>query len=272
VEQVLRHARLAGQRISHLYGLPIALAVGPRPADEALRTLAELSPEGRYPVTLLARAWLTAMLGRFDEAWQLADEAADRYRDVLADDLEAWPLAEIATLAGDHDRAAALLGELNRRLEERGEISYLSTYAPLLGRSLCALGRHDEAEPLAARGRELGTEQDVMTQALWRQVQALIHASRGQHTDAEALAREAVAITQQTDNLNLQGDALCDLGEVLTAAGRDDEVATTLTAALHRYQRKRNQPAARRVHERLAALQPGANSATLAPNEQTSRS
>ena len=40
----------------------------------------------------------------------------------------------------------------------------LSTYAPKLGRSLCELGRYDEAEPLAELGRELGDEGDYVTQ------------------------------------------------------------------------------------------------------------
>ena len=60
-------------------------------------------------------------------------------------------------------------------LEAAGSQGYLSTYAPTLGRSLCALGRYDEAEPLAELGRELGDDDDSSTQMLWRQVQALVH-------------------------------------------------------------------------------------------------
>ena len=41
----------------------------------------------------------------------------------------------------------------SRRSATSGE---LSTYAPMLGRVLCLLGRYDEAELLAQRGRELG--------------------------------------------------------------------------------------------------------------------
>ena len=87
----------------------------------------------------------------------------------------------------------------------------------------CALGRHDEAEPLARLGRQLGDEQDALTPALWRQVQALVDAHRGQHTQAQQLSGEAVAISERTDALNWQGDALCDLAEVLHAAGQADE-------------------------------------------------
>jgi tetratricopeptide (TPR) repeat protein len=143
-------------------------------------------------------------------------------------------------------------------LEARGQRTFLSTYAPLLGRSLCALGRHDEAEPLARLGRELGDEQDATTQALWRQVQALVHARRGQHSQAEQLAREAVAICERTDALNWQGDALCDLAEVLHAAGRSDEAAAALAQALERYEQKKNLAMSAQVRDRLAELRDAA--------------
>lgn len=60
------------------------------------------------------------------------------------------------------------------------------------------------------------------------------------------------------DGLYLQGDALCDLSEVLEAAGRRDEAAAALREALERYERKRIVPLASRTRERLAmgALRP----------------
>ena len=70
----------------------------------------------------------------------------------------------------------------------------LSVYAPKLGRCLCVLGHYDDAEQLAQRGRELASEQDFGARALWRQVLALTRANRGNHTSAEMLAREAVAV------------------------------------------------------------------------------
>ena len=137
--------------------------------------------------------------------------------------------------------------------EGGGAVGFLQTYAPLLGRSLCKLGRHDEAEPLAELGRALDkTAQDVFTQALWRQVLALVHASRGHHAEAETLARGAVAVLQPTDALNLQGDAFCDLAEVLHAAGRDEEAEAAFTQASERYERKHNFAQAAQVRERLA--------------------
>ena len=54
----------------------------------------------------------------------------------------------------------------------------------------------------------------------------------------------------------MQGDALCDLASVLTAAFRNDEAAAALEQALDRYERKGNLVMARRVRERLGELQP----------------
>ena len=126
--------------------------------------------------------------------------------------------------------------------------------APELGRTLCALGRYDEAEPLARLGRELGAEGDYATQMLWRQVQARVDAHRGEHAEAERLAREAVAISERTDGLNGKAHALSDLAEVLAAAGRTEEAAAALEQALERYERKRNLAMVAQVRPKLADL------------------
>jgi hypothetical protein len=72
---------------------------------------------------------------------------------------------------------------------------------------------------------------------------------------AVTLAREALSILEQTDGLNFQGDALCDLADVLHAAGRHEEAAAALSDALDRYERKRNLPMARQVRKRIADLE-----------------
>ena len=254
-EQAVRHLRLAGQQPSAgLNPLVAALVLGPRPADEALRTLDLVDPENPHPGAVLCRAVLLAMLGRFEEAWALALPAGERWRELTSDARGDFRLGEIAALAGDHTTAAAYLRGACDVMERRGYQGLLSTYAPMLGRSLCALGRYDEAEPLARLGRELGSEQDYATQMLWRQVQAGVQAHHGEHAQAEQLAREAVAIGEQTDALNAQGDALCDLAEVLAAAGRSDEAAAALEPALERYKRKKNLAMASQVHRRFDAL------------------
>jgi tetratricopeptide (TPR) repeat protein len=246
--------RLAGEKPLGLGTLHGALLAGPRPADEALRTLDAALPPNPEPLALLGRARLLAMLCRFDEAWELALRAAERLREVSGEALEGFALGEIAALAGDHAAAADHLRVACDMFERRGNRATLSTYAPMLGRSLCVLGRYDEAESLAQLGRELGYEEDPVTQMLWRQVQALVHAHRGEHAEAEPLAREAVGIAERTDGLNYQGDTLCDLADVLSAAGRAGEAAAALEQALERYTRKRNLAMVQQVRPKLSEL------------------
>jgi DNA-binding SARP family transcriptional activator len=254
-EQQLRHARLAGQRGEQriLDELAFALVNGPRSAGEALQTLDERLSEHPSPNTLLRRAMLLAMLGRFREARQLATEAGAQAREFASFDPDDT-LAAVATLAGDHETAAQHLRRLCDHLEERGGRGWLSGYAPMLGRELCALGRYDEAEPLAQKGRELGDPEDAFSQMAPRQTQALVHSHRGRHAEAETLAREAVEIGERTDALNMQGDALCDLAQVLEAAGRPAEAAVVLEEALDRYERKQNLAMVHQVQPRLEAL------------------
>jgi tetratricopeptide (TPR) repeat protein len=254
-EQALRHARLAGQAPRDLFGLDASLVFGPRPADEALRVLDAALVENADPGSLRQRAVLLAMLGRFDQAWPLAHEAEAHYRELTGID-SGQILGEIARFAGDDEAAVGHLRRFCDWCEDRGQREWLSTYAPKLGRSLCALGRYEEAEPLAELGRKLGVEQDRGTQIFWRLVKALVHASRGEHAEAEQLAREAVAIGEQTDALNFQGDALCDLAEVLHSAGRTEEAAGALEHALDRYERKRNLAMAEQARAKLAKLRP----------------
>ena len=253
--RALEHARLAGQQRTGLFWIELALGLGPTPAAEALAQLDELLPATPWPFSLFTRAWLLAMLDRFDEAVPLARDSNERLRELDGRRIGEIRLAEIARMAGDHQAAAGHLQTLCAWLEEREQYGLLGTYVCLLGRELCALGRFDEAEALARRGRELAAD-DNIDSGLWRQVQARVLAHRGEHSEAERLAREAVARVEESDNLPWQGDAWCELAEVLEAAGRRDAAIDAWREAHDRYERKGIIPLARRVRERLAAAQP----------------
>jgi tetratricopeptide (TPR) repeat protein len=162
-----------------------------------------------------------------------------------------WELEE---LAGNYEAAAEQLRSVCDHFTEQGLSALLSTHAPMRGRLLCAVGRYGEAEQLAAQGHDLGSEDDPITQSLWRRVAALVAAHRDEHAEAERLAREALAYSHQTDSLHFQGDAYYDLGEVLEAAGRGEDAAAALRQALDRYERKGIVPLVRRTRERLLAL------------------
>ena len=234
--------------------LAVPLALGPRPASEALATLDASLADQPYAGCVLVRAVLLAMLDRIDEAWAVALPAEERVRELGLATGGEW-LGEIALLVGDYEAAAGYLDDACTALEANNNMLELATYAPMRGRALCALGRFDEAESLAIQGRELGSDNDPFTQALWRQVAALVKASRGDYAEAVSLAGEAVDWAAQTDLPGVQGEAHYDLAEVLEAAGRRDEAAVAYRQALDLYEQKGIIPLARRTRERLAALQ-----------------
>jgi class 3 adenylate cyclase/tetratricopeptide (TPR) repeat protein len=252
-EQAFRHSRLAGRKGAPPYDFGVALISGSRPADEALETVERLLTETPMPAAQLVRAWLLAMLDRGEDAWQAVQEAAGRAREQSGARWDEWYLAEISILAGDHEAASNHLRVLCDWLDATDDNKHLASYLPLLGRSLCVLGRFDEAEQLAKRARAIDQD-DPMTMAYVCEVLARVHTQRGELVDAERLARKAVAMSERTDSLNDQCLALGDLAEVLAAAGRADEAAAALEQSLDRCRRKKNLALARQVHDRLAEL------------------
>ena len=144
-------------------------------------------------------------------------------------------------------------------MDELGEQSQLSTAAGLLAQVLYALDRLDEADAWAGRAAELGASDDAYTQMLCRQVRAKVLARGGEHAEAERFAREAVAICEETDMLDQQGDVYADLAEVLLLTGKPDEAAAALEQALERYERKGNGVSTQRAQTRLAELQAAAS-------------
>jgi tetratricopeptide (TPR) repeat protein len=196
------------------------------------------------------RGVMLAMLDRLDEAWATALPAAERMREFGYTTTAVW-LGEIADIAGDYETAARYLRDGCHALEEAGNIAVLSSYAPYLGRVLYRLGRYEEVEPLAQKGRELGDPDDVLTQVEWRETQALVHSARGEHADAQRLAHEAVEFSLRGDALMRQGDAFFDLAEVLEVAGHRQEAVSALQEALERYERKEAIPPAARASASL---------------------
>src|SRR5206468_213362 len=133
----------------HTFGVSVALAVGPRPATEALATLDTLLPEQPYPGDLMVRALLLMMVGRTEEAWTVG-RAADEHARELGNTSESNWMAELALIAGDLPAAAAYLEASSEALKEIGVIGPLTTTNARFAKVLCMLGRHDEGETLAA--------------------------------------------------------------------------------------------------------------------------
>ena len=263
LEQASYHASLAG--LAHLAAGSVrdecsARCYGSMPLSQLLIWLEEReAASGRDWRWTHWRAVALGMLGRFDEArpilaefLQILEERGDLVNLGLHRSQSA---SELELLAGDPAAAARYAEEGCKLLEEIGEQGYLSGSYCYLGQALYALDRLEEAEARARRGNELGDSDDVATQTMSRQVQAKVLARRGQHREAETLAREAVALADTTDTLVGQGDTRRDLAEVLELAGRREEATSALQEALERYERKEAVAPARHARERLAELQ-----------------
>ena len=232
---------------------------GSTPLTELLAWQEEQHPREQRGYWLRThRATALAMLGRFEEARALRGElradASERSAVAVLAAIEAQGI-DVELLAGD-PKAAVAAGEESCRLhEELGNWSALSTAAGGTAQAYYELGRLDEAERWAARSEELGAVDDATTQILWRQARAKVLARRGEHSEAERLAREAVAIAVETEMLNAQAEADADLGEVLMLAGDPDHATEAFERALARYERKENLVMAGRMRKRLAVLQ-----------------
>jgi tetratricopeptide (TPR) repeat protein len=198
------------------------------------------------------------MLGRFDEARTILAETraelAERGAGVLLANITAFESVWVELRAGDPAAAAEFGTEGWRLYLELGEQSFLPLAAGNLAQALYALDRLDEADAWAARSAELGSRDNSWTEMLWRQVRAKVLARRGEQAEAERLAREAVAIGDQTDMLNAQGDVYADLAEVLALGGRTGAAADALVQALALYQRKGNVAMAERAEMRIEEL------------------
>jgi tetratricopeptide (TPR) repeat protein len=134
----------------------------------------------------------------------------------------------------------------------------LATTAAKLARAIAAQGqsRYDEAIRLIATSREAAADEDLSAQAVSQGLLARILADRGHHSEAEELARSAVAIAAQTDLLSERADILLDLAHVLAALGQAIEAHTTAAQAVDLYQRKGNLPGVRESLRHVASYAP----------------
>lgn len=254
------HARRAADRHEYyeiLTWIAASLWLGPTPAAEGIRRCegmrAEVreSPESEAAI-LRHLACLNAIVGRFAVAREMLATSNATYADLgltlhlASSDHE----AVVELLAGNPAAAETSVRAAYRALEGMGERAFRSTIAASLAWVILEQGRDDEAEALAEVSARLGAAGDLLTQIRWRRVRARVLARRAENQAAEALAREALAIAEETDFVNERADALIDLSYVLEASRRCDEAVAAASGAVHLYELKGNvvAAAATRLH------------------------
>jgi predicted ATPase len=263
-ERAAAHASRAEDehaRAEILTWIASSLWFGPTPIAEGIRRCEEIRSEvsghlDAEALTLRHLAGLHAMNGDFDLARALLATSNGVFADLglTLNAATSHNEALIEMLAGDSAAAEVSLRAGFDALEQMGEQAFLSTTAAFLARAVFAQDRMDEAEELAQLSARLASTGDLLTQVLWRGVQARVLASRGQLEDAEALAREAVSLAEETDFVVYRGDALVDLAHILHDSGRTDDAAAAAAAGLQLHEQKGNLVTAAKIRSDLGFL------------------
>jgi class 3 adenylate cyclase/tetratricopeptide (TPR) repeat protein len=265
LERALPYAERAGdarETGSILMRLAMALYWGPTPAPEAIargeqalvRARGNPAVESTFLVSL---AGLQAMSDRFVEARGLLERG-----EIIAEELgfRLWfagfslVSGDVELLAGDPAAAERRLRRGYDVLKKVGERGVLSTVASRLARTIYVQGRYDEAERLARTSEQLGGR-DTASRIESRSIRAKVLARRGGFKEAEILARDAVQLAEQTDDIGSQATAIGDLAQVLDLAGDTEEVISLMRRARGLFEQKGNVVAARTANDVLARAQ-----------------
>jgi tetratricopeptide (TPR) repeat protein len=107
----------------------------------------------------------------------------------------------------------------------------------MLARALNDQGRYADAIE-ASKASEESAGDDPSMKAEWGPARAVALAHEGDAAEAEKLAREALDMASEPEDVLIRGYALESLAEVLIAAGKKDEAAPLLDEALSLYEGK----------------------------------
>ena len=264
LERALEHARRAGDARTEAQSLNLSVGAaffGPMPVPEAISLceaiLAEPAQQPRIRASALrALAGLKAMAGEVAEARELVDAHKAIAQELglrvtAASAAETYAIVEM--LAGDPAAAERELARGYRLLERIGETQNFPDLAAKLAEALYVQGRDGRALELSKVSEDATAPDDRSAGVQWRAVRAKLLARRGEVAEAEAMAREAVVLADETDFTVLRADAFMDLAEVLRTAERETESTRFVALALELYEQKGNVVAAGRARRILGA-------------------
>lgn len=259
------HAEAANERrelADSLSWLALSARFGPSPAPQGIELCDRIIDKAQgdrkvHAYVLDARCVLEAMLGSFSLARESARRAQDLYTElglkVMGANLP-QNSGFIEMLAGDFVAAEKEYRRGYESLEIIGERGFLSVVAALLADALYCQGRLTEAERFTEVTEEAAASDDVSAQALWRSVRAKVLARQGERARADALAREAVSLVDDTEWIDDQAEFRMSLGEVLRLDDRLEDAVEIVEEALRLYEQKGNIVSAARARVVLGEL------------------
>jgi class 3 adenylate cyclase/tetratricopeptide (TPR) repeat protein len=266
--RALAHARRTGDEREELIALDDllwAMYLGSTHVGEVRRQIkhvfarvGESSTPGFHALLMLAA--LCAMEGAAAESRRLFDRAKSIGEEMRLD----WGPAntaifaeEVGLLLGDAEFAERELRAGYDSLEAIGERGLRSTIATHLAEALYCLDRKAEAEHFADLSLELSSKDDIASQARGRAVKAKLLAAKGDYEAADRLARDAVELSEATDDLFMHSQVLMALAEVLRLGSRDADAIPVLRQAVEVSERKGNVVTAQEARALLAGLHAG---------------
>ena len=232
---------------------------GSTPVPDAIAcmdaAIAEVAGAGvPSPTTAFHQASLLAMAGEVEAARELFERTVPEAPafGLVAEVAIGMEGGYLLELIGELERAEAVLRRAWEMSGRVGETGFRSTVGGQLAEVLVAQGRDADAADVLAEVDTFISSDDFEPQSRIRWVRATVLARQGRFEKAEALAREAAAVVDETDYLDQRGDAHRALAGVLALAGRESEAESELRTALELYERKGNVVRAAQVRERLA--------------------
>jgi DNA-binding SARP family transcriptional activator len=279
LERAVEHARRAGDTRTEAQSVNLLIGAawfGPLPVPEAVRRceaiVARSGERRRIKASALrALTGLKAMQGDFDEARALIERHRALVQELelsvsAAHAAESYGIVEM--LAGDPVAAERELRRGYETLEQLGGEMMVSPLTALLAQALSAQGRADEALLFTELSERAALPDDRYAHVEWRAARAKALSGLRRVDEAEALAREAVALAEQTDFLVVHGDALMILADVLRLGDRADEAVPVVEKALRLYEQKENLVSAARAHAALERTGPAAHRGATEPSSR----
>ncbi|HUC56395.1 MAG TPA: AAA family ATPase [Streptosporangiaceae bacterium] len=216
------------------------------PVGASLKLCAEMSERFAtnrvllLPV-LLTMARLRAVSGDLAGAKAALSQASEYTADLHIDLAEVVITAVsglVDSLAGDHRGAEAGYRRSHALLLQMGRSGDALAYEAYAAREIFEQGNVNGAQQAADRLATGAAAMDLRSRIIVNALRARIASVRGQPAQALYLAGDSTKLSEETDDLCLQGDCYADLAIAATAAGRPGTAAAAARTAVDRYEAK----------------------------------